>query len=117
TITDPPAGIVFERDVPVVMRDGVTLRVNVFRPEVSGRYPVLLCAHPYGKDRLPSRARWGGGYRIPKQYCLMAHSEPLTHSAWTSWEAPDPAHWVPRGYVVVNADLREIGRASCRERV
>jgi len=112
TITDPPAGIVFERDVPVVMRDGVTLRVNVFRPEVSGRYPVLLCAHPYGKDRLPSRARWGGGYRIPKQYRLMAQSEPLTHSAWTSWEAPDPAHWVPRGYVVVNADLRGWGHSE-----
>src|SRR5690606_24481803 len=68
---------------------------------------VQTCALP-----ISSRARWGGGYRIPKQYRLMAQSEPLTHSAWTSWEAPDPAHWVPRGYVVVNADPRGWGHSE-----
>src|SRR5699024_7489071 len=28
------------------------------------------------------------------------------------WEAPDPAYWVPRGYVVINADLRGWGRSD-----
>src|SRR5438309_132414 len=36
-------------DVPVPMRDGITLRANVFRP-AEGRWPVLLTRLPYGKD-------------------------------------------------------------------
>jgi predicted acyl esterase len=47
-ITPPPSGVRFERDVGVAIRDGTILRVNVFRPEGEGRYPVILCAHPYG---------------------------------------------------------------------
>lgn len=65
-ISDPPAGVRFERDVEVTARDGCVLRVNVFRPETPGRYPVLLCAHPYGKDHLPRPGR-RGGYKVPTQ--------------------------------------------------
>lgn len=111
TVTPPPDGIVFERDVDVPMRDGTLLRANVFRPEAPGRYPVIVSAHPYGKDRLP-RPRRRGGYVIPRQYRLLTQDEEVSHSAWTSWEAPDPASWVPRGYVVVNADLRGWGRSE-----
>ncbi|MFZ4585205.1 MAG: CocE/NonD family hydrolase [Acidimicrobiia bacterium] len=107
----PPEGVVFERDVEVPMRDGVVLRVNVFRPEAPGRYPVIMSAHPYGKDALPEpKAR--GGYKVPKQFRLLPQSQPFAISAWTSWEAPDPAQWVPRGYVVVNCDLRGWGRSD-----
>ncbi len=111
TITEPPPGVLFERDVAVPMRDGVVLRVNVFRPQGGGTHPVILSAHPYGKDELPKPKRSGRGYRAPFQYHLM-QTAPVTHSAWTSWEAPDPAHWVPRGYVVVNADLRGWGHSD-----
>lgn len=111
TITDPPAGAVVQWDVPVPMRDGVHLRVNVFRPLGDGPFPVLLCAHPYGKDDIPLHHRTRRGYRSSPQYRLM-RSAPVTHSAWTSWEAPDPAHWVGRGYVVVNADLRGWGTSA-----
>jgi putative CocE/NonD family hydrolase len=41
--------VTVELDVPVQMRDGVTLRANVFRPP-EGRWPVLLTRLPYGKD-------------------------------------------------------------------
>jgi uncharacterized protein len=41
--------VVVELDVPVPMRDGVTLRANVYRPS-EGRWPVLLTRLPYGKD-------------------------------------------------------------------
>ena len=41
--------VVVELDVPVPMRDGVTLRANVYRPP-EGRWPVLLTRLPYGKD-------------------------------------------------------------------
>ena len=47
TITEPPAeGVIIERDVAVPMRDGVALRVDVFRPATDEPVAVLLCAHP-----------------------------------------------------------------------
>ena len=39
-----------EFDLPVVMRDGVTLRANVYRPDGAGPWPTLLGRTPYGKD-------------------------------------------------------------------
>jgi uncharacterized protein len=39
-----------EFNVPAVMRDGVTLRANVLRPNAPGQYPVALLRTPYGKD-------------------------------------------------------------------
>src|SRR4051812_14111165 len=110
-IGDPPSGVRVDRDVEVRARDGVTLRVDVYRPERDGRFPVLMSAQPYGKDALPARRR-RGGYRPPLQYRLMPQTVPFAHSAWTGWEAPDPAFWVARGYVVVSADLRGWGRSD-----
>lgn len=111
TITEPPADVLVEWNVAIPMRDGVLLRVNIFRPEDGGPHPVLLSAHPYGKDALPKRRRFRGGHRTHLQYHMM-QSGPVTHSAWTSWEAPDPAFWVQRGYVVINADLRGWGKSD-----
>jgi uncharacterized protein len=37
-------------DVPAIMRDGVVLRANIFRPASEGPYPVALTRTPYGKD-------------------------------------------------------------------
>lgn len=48
TQTDLP--ITVEFNVPAVMRDGVTLRANVYRPAGEGQWPVLLTRLPYGKD-------------------------------------------------------------------
>ena len=109
-VTPPPSGVRVERDVGVAVRDGTTLRVNVFRPESEGRYPVILCAHPYGKDRLPGRGMFG--FRVPPQYRMLRQPEPVAFSAWTTWESPDPAYWVPRGYAVVNCDLRGFGTSE-----
>ena len=111
-ITPPPSSVHFAHDVEVAVRDGTILRVNVFRPEGEGRYPVILCAHPYGKDNLPERGRFG--YRPPPQYRMLRQPRPVTFSAWTTWESPDPAHWVPRGYAVVNCDLRGFGSSDGR---
>lgn len=105
-----PGSVVDEREIAVVVRDGTTLRVNVFRPVGSGRFPVLLSAHPYGKDRLPRKA--GRRTRLSFQYRLMRQSVPLHISTLTSWEAPDPLWWVEQGYAVVNADLRGAGTSE-----
>ena len=57
-------------NVSVMVRDGTVLRVNVFRPkEGPGRFPVLMSAHPYGKDKIPcedpQRARRSAAVAAP----------------------------------------------------
>ena len=109
-VSPAPTGIEVDWDVPVVVRDGTTLRVNVFRPADGSPAPAIMSAHPYGKDKIPARSRSGHGTSF--QYRIFPQPRPVRISEWTSWEAPDPAFWVPRGYVVVNADLRGGGRSE-----
>jgi predicted acyl esterase len=109
-VTSLPAGIRVERDLPLTLRDRVTLRANVFRPEADGRFPVILSAHPYGKDKVAAQSRSGRALNF--QYRLFPQPSPIIISPWTSWEAPDPGFWVPRGYAVMNADLRGGGDAE-----
>jgi uncharacterized protein len=109
-VTAPAPGIAFERDVRIRLRDGTLLRANVFRPQREGRFPVLMSAHPYGKDALPVRTPFG--YLPLKRYRFMRQPDALTQSAYTSWEAPDPSFWVPRGYAFVNLDLRGFGTSE-----
>jgi putative CocE/NonD family hydrolase len=40
----------YERDTVVVMRDGIKLYADVFRPEAAGKFPVLLQRTPYDKN-------------------------------------------------------------------
>src|SRR5947209_2156316 len=63
-------------DVPARMRDGTTLRANIYRPAGEGRWPVLLTRLPYGKD-------------LPLGTAAM-----------------DPAQVARRGYVVIVQDTR-----------
>ena len=41
------------KDVPVKMRDGVTLLADVWLPDAKGKFPVLVYRTPYGKARAP----------------------------------------------------------------
>ena len=45
-----PFKVVRKRNLSSIMRDGTTLRADVYRPDNSGKYPVLLCRTPYCKD-------------------------------------------------------------------
>jgi predicted acyl esterase len=110
TVVEAPAALIKDHDVPVTMRDGITLRVNVYRPAGDGPFPVILSAHPYGKDALPRRT--ARGWRLSIQFRLMNQPEPYQISSETGWEAPDPAVWVARGYAVVNADTRGAGTSE-----
>lgn len=111
TLTEPaPGDLLVDRDVEVTIRDGTVLRVNVHRPVDGQPAPVILSAHPYGKDNLPLRP--GKRPRMPRQYRLMRQPAPVVHSVLTGWEAPDPAWWVAKGYVVINADLRGCGHSD-----
>jgi putative CocE/NonD family hydrolase len=42
--------VTIDFDVPAKMRDGTTLRANIYRPAGEGQWPVLLTRLPYGKD-------------------------------------------------------------------
>ena len=44
-------GIVIEHNVETIVRDGTTLRSNVYRPDDDARYPGLLTRTPYCKDQ------------------------------------------------------------------
>jgi hypothetical protein len=113
TVYPMPSEVRKDEDVAVRMRDGVTLRMNVFRPAGSdGPLPVILSAHPYRKDALPTLRR--GRWKINPQFRVMNQSEPLRISDQTSWEAPDPVWWVQHGYAVVNLDTRGGGRSEGR---
>lgn len=112
TVRPMPAGIVKDTDAAVAMPDGVTLRLNLWRPPGGGPFPVILSAHPYGKDAVPTRTR--RGWRLNPQFRIMNQPEPLTISDQTSWEAPDPVWWVQQGYAVINLDTRGGGHSDGR---
>src|SRR5713226_3989918 len=38
-----------EHDVSAKMRDGVTLRADIYRPDTEGKFPILLQRTPYNK--------------------------------------------------------------------
>jgi predicted acyl esterase len=92
TVTELPDSIIIDRDVEVSTHDGTVLRVNVFRSTEGANRPVILSIHPYGKDNLPSRRgkRWTYSFR----YRVLRQPDPVTFSALTGWEAPDPAWWM-----------------------
>src|SRR5712664_4785603 len=41
--------VTVERNVAAKMRDGVTLRADIYRPKAEGKFPVLLVRTPYDK--------------------------------------------------------------------
>jgi predicted acyl esterase len=90
-------GLVLDRNIPVTMRDGVVIYVDVFRPEGEAGerdLPVILAWSPYGKhgkaDNLWAPAGLEAGW-------ISRH---------TAFEAPDPAYWCARGYAVCYPDPR-----------
>ena len=101
-------GMIFEHNVSVTMTDGVGLRINVYRPEKPGHYPVLMSMGPYGKDsRMDSvsayRASWA---RLIAKYPNLCKK---SSCRYLRFEEADPEHWVPQDYVVIDADSRGSG--------
>ncbi|MEO7017061.1 MAG: CocE/NonD family hydrolase [Leifsonia sp.] len=71
-----PHSVVVERGVRSVMRDGVSLEADVYRPDGDGSYPVAVMRLPYGR------------------------------SVWEAQSVPDPRHLAAAGYIVVVQDVR-----------
>ena len=92
-----PCDILLERDVPIRLRDGVTIYADVFRPVGDEACPALLAWSPYGKEI--------GGQMLDD--VPMRSGVPLSAtSGLEKFEGPDPAYWVAHGYAIVNPDKR-----------
>ncbi|WP_257350845.1 CocE/NonD family hydrolase [Pseudalkalibacillus decolorationis] len=42
--------ILLEKNVPCTLRDGTVLYADIYRPNIDGKFPVLITRLPYGKD-------------------------------------------------------------------
>ncbi|MEE3198007.1 MAG: CocE/NonD family hydrolase [Pseudomonadota bacterium] len=91
-LSEPEYSVIFEKDVPIQVRDGTVLRADVYRPDVpqgsTEKFPALISLSAYQKamDR------------------ILPHEPPFTHV-----ERPEPDWWVPRGYTLVFIDTRGTG--------
>jgi predicted acyl esterase len=77
------------------MRDGALLKADIFRPDSSEQFPVLMAMSAYQKDKL-----WIPPPDMdekPNQYMV--------------WETPNPEWWVPRGYILIRVDSRGSGKS------
>lgn len=92
-----PCDILMERDVPVKLRDGVTIYTDVFRPVSGEACPAILAWSPYGKEV--------GGQMLDDVPMRSGVAKSAT-SGLEKFEGPDPAYWVAHGYAVVNPDKR-----------
>src|SRR2546423_6746360 len=61
--------VTVERNVTAKMRDGVTLRADIYRPKADGKYPVLLVRTPYDKQGVSGFGHRGAarGYVVVAQ--------------------------------------------------
>lgn len=100
---------IFEKDVPVAMSDGQTLRVNVFRPVQAGKYPVVMSHGVYGKDVHFNHAFKPQWEKLKQIYPNIDQGD--TTGRFLRWEVPDPERWVPDGYIIVVADTRGSGKS------
>jgi putative CocE/NonD family hydrolase len=93
-----PIAIIFDRDIEVPLRDGVRLRADVFRPNLDTKVPAIMVWGPYGKTG-----------SSPLNLYMMPGRAGVAESrlsGYESFEGPDPAEWVARGYAIVNVDSR-----------
>jgi hypothetical protein len=91
-----------QRDVMVKMRDGKRLCVDIYRPDMEGRFPALLAIAPHNKE-----------YQTPE----FAKAAQWTQPAWSRmWfggaEGGDTDYLVRRGYVHVCGNVRNTGKSD-----
>ena len=86
--------MILEENVPIVMRDGVTLYADIYRPAELEQAPALLAWSAYGKNM-----------QAMKRGALPGASNYFDHSL----EAGDIDFFVERGYCFVIPDPRGIG--------
>lgn len=99
-----PVDIVYEKDVAVTMRDGVTIYADVFRPVGSEKVPVIIAWSPYGKSG-------GTAPRTTNLFNMLGMDNSML-SGLAKFEGPDPAYWCAQGYAICNPDARGIAHSE-----
>jgi len=99
-------GIECMQDVPVKMRDGVTIYADIYRPtDENGKglnhLPLVISWSFYGKRPFDGQANW-----------QIMGVKPGTVSDMSKFESPDPGYWCRNGYAVANVDPRGIGHSE-----
>ncbi len=101
-------GMQIDWDTPILMKDGVVLRADVFRPLGDKKYPVIISYGPYAKG-----LDFRDGYKSQWARVVKAVPEILEGSSnkYQNWELVDPERWVPEGYICIRVDSRGAGRS------
>ena len=93
--------ILVEQDVPIRLRDGVTIRADIYRPVDQDNVPAIMGWSSYGK-----RASW---------LTTDVFGHPTRMDVPVAWEdglnkfeGPNPAYWVAHGYAIVAPDSRGV---------
>lgn len=92
-----PCDIILERDVPIKLRDGVTIYTDIFRPADDKQHPAIMAMSPYGKE---IGSQWLDD--TPNHAGVPVKAT----SGLQKFEGPDPAYWCNHGYAVINPDVR-----------
>jgi predicted acyl esterase len=95
-----PVDVVFDKDVAVTLRDGVTIHVDVFRPARAEQVPVIVAWSPYGKGQGTSASVMGVFGMVGLDNGIVSGLE--------KFEGPDPAYWCAQGYAICNPDIRGV---------
>lgn len=89
--------IILERDVPIKLRDGVTIYTDIFRPNDDVQHPAIMAMSPYGKE---IGSQWLDD--TPNHAGVPMNAT----SGLQKFEGPDPAYWCDHGYAIINPDVR-----------
>ncbi|MFF2480841.1 CocE/NonD family hydrolase [Paenibacillus sp. NPDC058071] len=87
TVQEAALEIETERNVPVPMRDGVTLFADIYRPKQGGPYPVLLIRTPYNKEDAQTMNYAHPSWYARHGYIVVAQD---TRGRWSSEGAFSP---------------------------
>lgn len=95
-------GLIEMRDVMVPMRDGKRLAVDIYRPNLDGKFPALLAIAPHNKE-----------YQTPEFAKAVQWAQPAWSRMWFGGaEGGDTDFLVRRGYVHVCGNIRGTGKSD-----
>jgi len=99
-------GMRIDWDVGIELRDGITVRADIFRPKKPGRYPVIMTYGPYGKG-----LSFQDGYKTCWDLMSEKHPDVTANSSnkYQNWEVVDPEKWVNQDYICIRVDSRGAG--------
>ncbi|MDR1070679.1 MAG: CocE/NonD family hydrolase [Gracilibacteraceae bacterium] len=90
-------GLIYERDVAALTRDGRKIYCDIYRPQNMTDIPIIIAWTYYGK-----RMQYGAAETPGLHQAMGVPKEAI--SPHTTFEAPDPTYWCSQGYAVAYVD-------------